>query len=80
MSKIKSEILKKILNVYMGHPNIHPTDTILCINYACEKSFARVETNKKIDDAGFGPLNFNLLINDDVKATILSLTIKSYFQ
>ena len=71
MSKIKSEILKKRLNLYMDHPNIQPTDIIPCVNYAWEQSFARVETNKKaIADRGWGPLNFNLLNNDDIKATM----------
>ncbi len=57
--------------MYMDHPNIQPTDIIPYVNYAWEQSFARVETNRRaIADRGWGPLNYNLLINDDVKATM----------
>ena len=45
MSKIKSELLKKRLNMYFDHPNIQPTDIIPCVNFAWEYSFARVGTN-----------------------------------
>ena len=71
MSKIKSEILKKRLNISMDHPNIQPTDIIPCVNFAWEHLFARVGTNlKAIADRGCRPLNFNLLMNEDVKATM----------
>ena len=33
MSKVKSEILKKRLALYMDQPNLQPTDIIPCINY-----------------------------------------------
>ena len=55
----------------MDQPNLQPTDIIPCINYPWEQSFASIETSKKaIADRGWGALNFNLLVHDDVKATM----------
>ena len=42
MSMVKSEILKKRLTLYMGQPNLQPTDIIPCINYAWDQSFTRI--------------------------------------
>ena len=57
--------------MYMDQPNLQPTDIIPYINYAWEQSFARIVTSKKaIADRGWGALNFNLLVHDNVKATM----------
>ncbi len=48
-------------------PAILPTDTIPFVNYSWDRSFAKVETNKKaIVIRGWGPLNYNLLTSSQI--------------
>ena len=61
-SKIKATILKKRLDMMMDSPQILPTDIIPIVNYAWEKSFARVDLNlKAIISRGWNPMNYHLL-------------------
>ena len=70
-SDIKAEILKQRLDMMMDVPSILPTDIIPIINHAWDRSFARVESNKKaISDRGWSPLNYNLLTNKQILPTI----------
>ena len=52
-------------------PSILPTDIIPIANYSWNKSFAKVESNKKaIAARGWCPLNYNLLTNSQIQPTM----------
>ena len=71
LSDVKSQIVKKRLDMMMDVPSIIPTDIIPIINYAWERSFARVDSSKKaISDRGWGPLNYNLLTHNQILPTM----------
>ena len=55
----------------MDDPSLKPTELIPLINIAWNKSFARMSTNKQaIADRGWNPLNYNLLLNSELRATM----------
>ena len=55
----------------MDVPSILPTDIIPIINFAWERSFAQVESSKKvISDRGWCPLNCNPLTNKQILPTM----------
>ena len=55
-----------------------PTDLMPLINKAWSKSFARVDKNKKaIAERGWNPLNFNLLLNPEIRATMTKEEIEN---
>ena len=70
-SEIKEKLLKKRLDMMINSPAILPTDIIPIINYSWQKSFAKVDTNKKaIAARGWGPLNYNLLTSNQIQPTM----------
>ena len=61
---------KRRLDMMIDSPAILPTDIIPIVNYAWERSFVKVDNNKKaITARGWGPLNYNLLINSQIQPT-----------
>ena len=51
--------------------SFRPTNLMPLINIAWEKSFARIHQNKKaIVERGWNPLNYNLLTEPDLRATM----------
>ena len=71
VSKAKKKLLEKRLDIYMDSPGIFSTDIMILINDAWEQSFAQVDFNKKaISDRGWNPLNYSLLNDEDIKATM----------
>ena len=55
----------------MDSLGIYPTDIMAIVNDAWQHSFSRIELNKKaISDRGWGPLNYNLLNNKGIQATM----------
>ena len=51
--------------------SLRPTDLMPLINIAWSKSFARIKQNKKaILERGWNPLNYNLITNQDLRATM----------
>ena len=70
-SEIKEKILQKRLDMMMDSPSIMPTDIIPIINYAWDKSFARLYPNQKaIVARGWSPLNYNLLTHKQIQPTM----------
>ena len=50
---------------------IHPYEIMVLLNEAWDKSFSRVNTNRKdILDHGWNPLNYNLLLHSDIRETM----------
>jgi len=79
LSKIKKELLNKRLNIMMDQSTLLPTDIIPMVNYAWNHSFTRVVLNKKaIADRGWGPLNYNLLNDKSIRATMTEAESKSF--
>ena len=63
----------------MDKPELLPTNIVPIVNYAWDWSFLRVEKIlKAIRDRGWGPLNYALLNEDQIQATITELESKSY--
>ena len=57
--------------MHKDSPDIYATGIMIIINDAWHQSFAQVDFNKKvISDRGWGPLNYNRLDNEDIKATM----------
>ena len=55
----------------MDSPGIHPTDIMAIVNDAWQHSFARIKFYKKaISDRDWGALNYNLLHDKDIEATM----------
>ena len=70
-NKAKQELLEYKIKKMSQDCSLKPTDLIPLINVAWEKSFARVQQNKKaIAERGWNPLNYNLLTNPDLRATM----------
>ena len=79
LSKIKKEILSKRLDIMMDKPELVPTDIIPMVNFAWNQSFVRVEKNlKAIEARGWGPLNYALLNDSQIQATMTDVESKSY--
>ena len=71
LSDIKMKIVQKRLDIMMDVPSIQSTDIIPIINYAWDRSFARIEQSKKaISDRGWAPLNYNLLTHEQIIPTM----------
>ena len=73
MTRAKQELLatKEELGIY--DDSLVDTDLIPLINKAWKASFARVDKNRNAHaDRGWNPLNQNLLLNVDLRATVTS--------
>ena len=70
MTKAKDEMLEK--KIELGLPDgIVETDMMALINIAWDKSFARVQKNKKaIVDRGWNPLNRSLLLHTELRVAM----------
>ena len=64
-----------IFKVSMGiSMTVAPTDIIPIVNHAWDRSFAKIDTNKKaIAERGWGPLNRALLMDKDILKTRVEL-------
>ena len=63
----------------MDKPELLPTNIVPMVNYAWDRSFVRVEKNlKAIRDRGWGPLNYTLLNEDQIQATMTELESTSH--
>ena len=79
LSKIKKKILTQRLDLMMNKPDLSATDIIPMVNYAWDQSFVRVDKNlKAIQDRGWGPLNYALLTDKQIQATMTESESKSY--
>jgi len=79
IAKAKKQLLEKRLDMYLDSPGIYATDIMIIVNNAWEQSFARIDLNKKaISDRGWGPLNYNLLNDEDIKATMTDLENREF--
>lgn len=69
--RAKDQILAHREKNPMGVLGILPSDIIIIVNEAWERSFARVRTNKKtIAERGWYPFNRNVLLHKDIRATM----------
>ena len=65
--------------MYMDSLGIYPTDIMTIVNDAWQHSFDRIELNKKaIYDRSWGSLNYNLLNDKDIQATMTDLETVEY--
>ena len=63
----------------MDKASLLPTAIIPMVNYAWNHSFTRVTLNKKaIADRGWGPLNYNLLNDKSIRATMTEAESQSF--
>ena len=63
----------------MNKATLLPTDIIPMVNYAWNHSFTRVILNKKaIAACGWGPLNYNLLNDKSIRATMTEAESQSF--
>ena len=70
MNQAKQDLLSFKEEIWMEGTSLPTTDLIPLINKACSKSFAFVNKNKNIiAECGWNPLNFNLLLNPEIRAT-----------
>lgn len=71
LSKYKDIIVRKKLTECWEKPNFEDTDIIPAINLSWDESFRRVQTNQEaIAEKGWFPFNMNLLLNDQIRATM----------
>ena len=60
-----------------GHLQLVPTDIIPLVNLCWDDSFANVRTNKKaIVERGWAPFNRNLLLNKEIRATMIENDVR----
>ena len=79
ISKAKKKIVEKRLDMHMDSPGVYATDIMTIIDEAWSQSFANVKQNKKaIEARGWGPLNYNLLNDEDIKATMTESETREY--
>jgi len=79
LAKYKKDVVHKRLNLMMDKPGIVATDIIPMVNYAWGQSFVRVDKNlKAIADRGWGPLNYCLLMNPQIQATMTKSESESF--
>ena len=77
--KAKKQLLEQKVNYMIDPLTLLPTDIIPIVNIAWEASFVQVENNKiEICDCGWNPLNYALLENDDIKATMTNHDLIHY--
>jgi hypothetical protein len=70
LNRKKEHLLNTRINL-MTELDLVPTDIIPLVNYAWDRSFARVQSNQKaINDRGWFPLNRNLLLNPVLRETM----------
>ncbi len=63
----------------MDRPSLLPTDIVPLVNFAWDKSFTRIELNKKaITDRGYNPLNDQLLLDKSIQATMTESESKGH--
>ena len=63
----------------MDQPSLLPTDIVPLVNFAWDKSFTRIELNKKaIADRGWDPLNYQMLIDKSIQTTMTESKSKSF--
>ena len=83
-SEYKQKLTRKKIEMGLFKLNLTRTDIIPIVNYAWDRSFARIRTNlKAIRDRGWGPLNQVLLshpdiINGSVNDNDISALVTSY--
>ena len=81
LSKAKKRIVEKRLDMHMDSPGVCATDIMTIIDEAWSQSFARIDLNlKAIEARGWGPLNYNLLNDEDIKATMTDDEAREYRQ
>jgi len=70
-AKAKQDLLHYKIKKMTEDSSLRSTDLMPLINFVWANSFARVEQNKKaIVDRGWNPLNYNLLTNSELRATM----------
>jgi len=71
MYRAKKELLAKKDEIGLHDDGLIDTDLIPLINTAWKSSFARIDKNKNaLADRGWNPLNQNLLLHEDLRATM----------
>ena len=71
MTKYKDIIVKRKLTEFFTKPQFEATDIIPAINLAWNDSFARQQSNNSaISERGWFPQNKNLLLNEQIRATM----------
>ena len=79
ISKAKKKIVEKRLDMRMDSPGLYATDIMTIIDEAWSQSFDNVAQNKRaIKARGWGPLNYNLLNDEDIKATMTEPETREY--
>ena len=73
MTRAKQELLAKKEELGIYDEGLVDTDLIPLINKTWKVSFTRVDKNwNALADRGWNPLNQDLLLNDDLRATMTS--------
>ena len=71
MYRAKKDLLEKKDEIGLHDDGLVDTDLIPLINTAWKASFARIDKNQNaLADRGWNPLNKNLLLHDDLRATM----------
>ena len=79
ISKAKKKLVETRLDMHMDSPGVYTTDIMTIIDEAWSQSFAQVEQNKRaISARGWGPLNYNLLNDEDIKSTMTESENREY--
>ena len=75
-TKAKQELLNLKIKKMAKDVSLRPTDLMPLINIAWKKSFARVDKNQQaIAERGWNPLNYNLLTDPELRATMTNREI-----
>jgi len=71
MYRAKKDLLEKKDELGMHDDGLVDTDLMPLINIAWKQSFSRIDKNKNaLSDRGWNPLNKNLLLHEDLRATM----------
>jgi hypothetical protein len=78
MTKQKQNLLDSRIQYMFEHLQLVPTDiTIPLVNLCWDDSFAIVKNNKKaIVERGWAPFNRNLLLNKEIRATMIEKDVR----
>ena len=77
--RAKKKLLEAKMNYMIDPLTLVPTDIVPIVNVAWDASFAKVQHSKKaIADRGWNPLNYELLNDTDIQATMTSAEIDHY--
>lgn len=69
--RVKEDIMQERDNLMMETVGILPSDIMIIVKRSWDKSFARVEQNRKvIAERGWYPYNRNLLKNEEIRITM----------